>query len=1490
MIKSIKNIIKQRIWILSLICLFAGISDIHAQCKIVAPITKLCRGNSVTFTVNATAASYLWNSGDGKTENKQIATFLYDHYGTFKLKVILYNPDNSIKCKDSLNITVYDLPKANMLVGNSIEICFNRDYCFINNSTVGANNSPITQYLWLFGDGDISTTKNPCHRYDYSGDYLIFLNVKDSNTCESKLEKQVHVTVGSSLKPRFIVIAVDSCPVTKANFINITDTTGKRIIKFILDFGDGNKDSSVTRTNFSHTYTKDGTFLPTLTLVNWMGCRETYYPYYPITNTILNFKFDITASPQLGCWPDSVIEFSQTPPTGKISSLLWDFGDPMSGSRNYNTLNWDPTHKYSDPGVYDIYLRVEASFCKKDTTLCRFLTIKGPKARINIPGVRNNCLSDRPLPKDIFYKASSKCLNPNGDSVKYSMLTKVPPYIRSTIDTFCNALPLSYYIKKTNCRTDTIYTLKPSGVKKIYDTLNIFYDYWFPGDPIPTGSTCYPNSGKCNPQVMHDTDFFPLNCSAPNYVRFTNNSIKSRNYPAIDDKPPFTAGSMGSDQCKNPSYPWASDSLQYFWDFGDYFAPSCTSTYSNINKLCRYSTEKVPWHLYKKDGCFNVYLKVTDPVTLCSSKDSVIITMQKPDAGWDTSAYDYLNYRTQLQKPSGKPRRGMLLEGSACLGIPQLLNLSEVLPDCNSQDWGIVLDSAKECVHICTDTSYFDTDLDGKPDTLIHYKDSCNWITKSMYNLNQIIYFKTVGCKTVGLWIKSGDCVDTFWYHNYKYISDVDPQFIVLDPDTNQPLLRYHVCPGFKPVLTVKNKNQEGITSFRFDIKKMGNPNILYRKYCKLIKDTVLLLANKLSPQQTIYYPQYTCPNDPLNNMKLSDLLKLYVIKDTVFILSLEDTIFTNFELKDPGVYEIHSLITNTNGCSNSTLTSLTVGYGADFMAYDSMLCLNDTTSFPYNVYNYKGLLYNGCVVNFDYNDDGIIDTGHYFKYTKPGSYTVRMYITDTICNRSLKVEKAHYLTVGGVKAEFDTTNSPSNCAPQVVGFEDKSKLLTPYKYIYDSTGAKIDSTRFDYIIGWLWNFGDQKGTNSLSSKTNPTHAYTANGDFDVSLQVNTSLGCIDSITKPKYIRIEGPKPSFYLLDTFGCVSYAARFIDTSKRVSGWIWQLGDNTQESGSYHYGDTVKLIYNRVGVFYPNLVGTDSVYNIYMKTYTKCTSIFPDPLNPFAKKFKVTVLPINKLLFTGDTIICTGQEAFFTDLSDTTYTQINWDFGDSNTLQSNHRAKVGHTYNIDEDIILDKFTVTMNGEGSLCPDKPKTKVVTVKRVIADIMWDSNLNSDPVFCFRNYSKGGIKYDWYFKDGSPSYIKASDTNYKCTNYLLNQGIKTICLKAENEIRCKDTDCVDVENHYDIMINIPNVFTPGSSFMINDSFTVASKNLELYNITIYNRWGSVVFESNDPHKHWDGNEMIKGLPCSSGTYYYVLNYKFRYLEPKTAVGTISLFR
>ncbi len=80
----------------------------------------------------------------------------------------------------------------------------------------------------------------------------------------------------------------------------------------------------------------------------------------------------------------------------------------------------------------------------------------------------------------------------------------------------------------------------------------------------------------------------------------------------------------------------------------------------------------------------------------------------------------------------------------------------------------------------------------------------------------------------------------------------------------------------------------------------------------------------------------------------------------------------------------------------------------------------------------------------------------------------------------------------------------------------------------------------------------------------------------------------------------------------------------------------------------------------------------------------------------------------------------------------------------------------------------------------------------------------------------------------------------------------------------------NVDSISNCKINIPNVFTPNGDG-INDVLRVNTCNMIVKTI-IYNRWGNLVFETENLNHFWDGRSS-SGEECNDGTYFYVLQTK-----------------
>lgn len=83
-----------------------------------------------------------------------------------------------------------------------------------------------------------------------------------------------------------------------------------------------------------------------------------------------------------------------------------------------------------------------------------------------------------------------------------------------------------------------------------------------------------------------------------------------------------------------------------------------------------------------------------------------------------------------------------------------------------------------------------------------------------------------------------------------------------------------------------------------------------------------------------------------------------------------------------------------------------------------------------------------------------------------------------------------------------------------------------------------------------------------------------------------------------------------------------------------------------------------------------------------------------------------------------------------------------------------------------------------------------------------------------------------------------------------------------------NTQCVDNCPIYEL----PNVFTPNGDGK-NDLFTPLAtfRFIQGIDISIYNRWGQVVYHTTDPYINWNGNVDNSGGPCPDGVYYYIGN-------------------
>src|SRR5690606_9576416 len=153
------------------------------------------------------------------------------------------------------------------------------------------------------------------------------------------------------------------------------------------------------------------------------------------------------------------------------------------------------------------------------------------------------------------------------------------------------------------------------------------------------------------------------------------------------------------------------------------------------------------------------------------------------------------------------------------------------------------------------------------------------------------------------------------------------------------------------------------------------------------------------------------------------------------------------------------------------------------------------------------------------------------------------------------------------------------------------------------------------------------------------------------------------------------------------------------------------------------------------------------------------------------------------------------------------------------------------------------------------------------------------------NRSFGASSYLWDFGDGTTS------TAYEPIHDYTEEGIYDITLIASNSSGCADTttlqSAVRVEKGSQLLI--PNAFSPGRSGPgtgdgRNDVFLPLMRGVVEFNMMVFNRWGELLFETNNAEVGWDG--YYKGALCQQDVYVYKITAKYENGNSITRTGDI----
>jgi gliding motility-associated-like protein len=219
--------------------------------------------NSTVTVTNFTAGNnwdYTWLWGDGNSSvGENPDPYTYGTSGYFDIKLVVEDEHCSASTIRSINI-ISSLPTV--IYGPDTAGCPPLTVQFFNRSL------NADTYMWEFGDGGVSSDKEPEYIYSHPGKYNVKLTVYGPGGIAEK--EDVTVTVYESPTAYFEVVpGLVKIPGQQVSFLNRSTDA----VSSFWDLGDGNTSSEFS---FMYEYRKEGVFDVSLEVMNDKGCKDKF--------------------------------------------------------------------------------------------------------------------------------------------------------------------------------------------------------------------------------------------------------------------------------------------------------------------------------------------------------------------------------------------------------------------------------------------------------------------------------------------------------------------------------------------------------------------------------------------------------------------------------------------------------------------------------------------------------------------------------------------------------------------------------------------------------------------------------------------------------------------------------------------------------------------------------------------------------------------------------------------------------------------------------------------------------------------------------------------------------------------------------------------------------------------------------------------------------------------------------------------------------------
>ncbi|MFN5134593.1 MAG: PKD domain-containing protein [Chitinophagaceae bacterium] len=1533
-----------------------------------------CAPLQVQFTDQSTnATAWQWDLGNGVTSNQQNPSTFYTDPGLYTVKLTVTNANGSQTLSKTNYINVSAPPTVDFS-SNITTGCFPLRAQFSDLSAPGSGS--ITSWNWSFGNGATSTQQNPSYIYTQSGTFFVSLTVTNSAGCTKTMVKPAYISVSNGVKADFNISAPVNCkPPETLSFQNLSTgpgtltyqwdfgdggnstslnpthnylTAGPFTVKLITTSSDGcidtiTKSNAVQLNNYQTQINapSTGCINDPISFINqstpapvssvWtFGDATSSSLINPIkiytstgnytvkvinryTNCVDSATHAITINPKptaaftstdsISCKAPHTVNF-QNQSTGAVS-WSWNFGDGGT------SLAQNPSHTYTAIGSYTVRLIITNSFGCTDTIIkTNFVRIEKPVfnpkilpfegcSMLNVNFTANTTAVDSIATWfwDFGNGNTSSIRNPSNvfDSGTYNIKLRVITVLGCTEEIIINNAV------RVGTKPIPDFDASPLNVCAFADvqfndrsTGNPDQWFWSFGDgatsPVKNPIYAYSDTGKFTIKLVVYNNRCADSLTRTDYIisKPTVSKFKYKVNCTVSKKQV-----LFTDESIIPK--------SWLWDFGD----GNTSTAAN------------PVHTFASLGIYTVKLTVTNGS--CSHTSTQIINLVDPQPDFTALTTTVCRKYEPVEFTNTSTNSPNIILYSWNFGdgnTSNQQNPQHIYQNAGSFNVTLSTTDINGCVNMITKNNFIRVNGPVAGFTIPNNQncirsninftntiipDGINAVNNIVWNMgngdvfpslsNPFTYtYTSGGTFSVTQTVKdAAGCTDIF---TLTTVTILDPKvkFAVDTPSCPGALLAFNnQSTGATGSQTYKWILSDGFTSTSANINHafatVGNYT------AKLILTEPI--GCKDSSQQTIRIAQPKASFTVNDSISICQPFEAKFASTSTFINNLSwsfgdgntssGNISPNNFYITPGQYNVKLLVTSPGGCTDSAFINMRLGRDTGTLNYSPLagcapinVSLQTRTDVPLSY-------------TWDLGDGNLITTTD---SNRTHSYLAGFYVPKVIIRDRLGcfgiIEGIDTIKAFGSRPNFGA-NRFLFCDSGTVQFSDST--VTP-----------------DVITNYQWNFGD----GNTSTAKNPSHKYTAPGHYTVTLTINTITGCVNSKTKPLYIKVVPTPQASITGATSSCVpaNFALRgnWLNPDTAAVTWLWDIDGQ---------------IYN---VQNPPGINRPTADTVFAQLILTNSSGCKDTVTDIA-----IARPLPTVVAGNDTTICLGTFATLnpagaasyawtpsTYLNCTNCTNPNASATDPIQYTVTGTSAFGCT-NKDSIIVRVKkpFRITASPGDTIC-------IGDTYRMFAggaeNYLWSppNNLTSintqattasptattiykivgyDSLNCFRdsllvpvvvyNYPVIGLKdttlrsgdtirLDPRFSTDVTNALWLNNYNLSCTNCLIPLAwpLKTTTYKvrAVNLGGCETTRNIKVnvtcgrEN-----IFVPNAFTPDGN-NLNDKFTILGKGLQtIMYMRIYNHWGNLVFEktyfdANNSSLGWDGK--IKGQSATPGLYKY----------------------